>query len=784
MTATLEPTKTVASRPDSGRRRREPLPPERPLPLLAISEVALAAVTVVAVISLSRVFAGTDWVLELVAQAGVAFGLMAVTRRRGIRLSLSTLATLAAGTIMLAYLYARETTFGGLPTLSTAGALGDDIREAFTGFSEISAPVEAVDGFMIVVAAAVWLSAVIGDWWAFRVGASLEATFPPTTLFLVVSVLGDGSAQITSAAAYAGAILLFLLVRRADRLGQVAVWVGRHREAGPRSLLMLGTAIAVVAIIASAVATPLMPGAQSDGVVNLTEIADPGEDSRVTVSPLVDIRDRLIEQSDLEVFTVRSSQPGYWRLTSLNQFDGRVWSTKSSYGKADGDLDDGVAVASDRVTITQEFNITALNQIWLPAAYEPQSLEAAVPARYDETSGTIIVNNDLENSNEARYNVTSATPVFDPAQLAAASTQIPSEIADVYLELPDNFPEPVVDLANEVTSDAGSTYEKAMALQTFFREEFTYDLNVPSGDSNDVIQRFLFETRAGYCQQFAGSYAAMARALGIPARVAVGFTPGDPVPGEPNLYSVKGRYAHAWPEVYLGEYGWVSFEPTPNRGAPFAEQHTGVPPQQASATGGGTGVAPLPPVTTTTAPDGAPTTTRPVNPGLDDTTVAGGGSSEDTDRSNPWIGRMVWVLVGLVVIAGLYIGAVAGFDVARRHRRRSSASSTEAKVGVAWDEAQSAVRSVGVRASAGETQDEFARRAGARLPDAAPALGGLADHVRNVTFAPYEPDETVGDNALALADDVRARVLRTLSVSERVTTRFDPRRVADRVLNQ
>ncbi len=82
------------------------------------------------------------------------------------------------------------------------------------------------------------------------------------------------------------------------------------------------------------------------------------------------------------------------------------------------------------------------------------------------------------------------------------------------------------------------------------------------------------QTRRGYCEMFAGTYAAMARSIGLPSRVAVGFTPGDADPDDPTLYTVRGEHAHAWPEVYFGGVGWVRFEPTPSVRAPGVPGYT------------------------------------------------------------------------------------------------------------------------------------------------------------------------------------------------------------------
>src|SRR5207237_6030329 len=153
----------------------------------------------------------------------------------------------------------------------------------------------------------------------------------------------------------------------------------------------------------------------------------------------------------------------------------------------------------------------------------------------------------------------------------------------------------VVALARRVTTRARPPYAQALALQQFFRTQFTYSLQVPSGHGESAIERFL-AVRRGYCEQFAGTFAAMARALGLPARVAVGFTPG--VLEADGLWHITGRQAHAWPEVFVAGYGWVAFEPTPGRGAPGAEAYTGVPAQQDVAGGGDGGAGVSGPTTT------------------------------------------------------------------------------------------------------------------------------------------------------------------------------------------
>ena len=146
-----------------------------------------------------------------------------------------------------------------------------------------------------------------------------------------------------------------------------------------------------------------------------------------------------------------------------------------------------------------------------------------------------------------------------------------------FTALPNNAEiEQLRQLAREITASATGPYQRALFLQNYFRDEFIYSLDTPSITSEDAFLEFIAR-RTGYCEQFASTFAVMARSIGLPARVAIGFTPGqsDGVGG----YIVRSQHAHAWPEVWFDGIGWLMFEPTPGRGAPNAS-YTGVSPQQ------------------------------------------------------------------------------------------------------------------------------------------------------------------------------------------------------------
>jgi transglutaminase-like putative cysteine protease len=159
------------------------------------------------------------------------------------------------------------------------------------------------------------------------------------------------------------------------------------------------------------------------------------------------------------------------------------------------------------------------------------------------------------------YVVQSRIPQATVRQLAGVSETYPSYVVDRYLQLSRRLPDRVRALAEEITQDADTPYGKALAIQSYLRQ-FPYDLDVPiPPPGRDVVDFFLFDVQRGYCDYYASAFVVLARASGIPARLAIGYAMGY-YSFERECYVVVEREAHSWPEVYFGEYGWIPFEPT------------------------------------------------------------------------------------------------------------------------------------------------------------------------------------------------------------------------------
>jgi transglutaminase-like putative cysteine protease len=262
-----------------------------------------------------------------------------------------------------------------------------------------------------------------------------------------------------------------------------------------------------------------------------------------------------ISLSTAKRFTVESNVRTYWRVGAYDRYTGDGWVRTGSTRPYDGSLR---RPAGETRTVIQEYTLEApLSAV--PAAWRPTSLSGNVTNRTQVTS----LNGfrpDGQLPAGTNYTVRSQQPVADAQSLQTAGTDYPSRIETRYLQVPASTPDRVATLTENVTADARTPYETAVQVERYLETRKNYSLEVDQPDG-DVADSFLYEMDAGYCTYFATTMATMLRTQGVPARVAVGYTPGEQV-GE-NEYVVRGLQSHMWVEVYFPERGWIRFDPTP-----------------------------------------------------------------------------------------------------------------------------------------------------------------------------------------------------------------------------
>ena len=746
-------------------------------PVSIALEVSLAAITMAAVLGMSRLFDDRSWIVPLTLNAVAAHLVAVALRRRHVPLPLAGVITAAAAGLAITWTGYWSTTVLGLPTGRTWARSSADLSHAWTLYRSVVAPAPVAAGFVLASIVAVWVVAYLADWAAFRLAVPLEATVPAGTLFVFTSLVGAAGGRTWAVILFASALLAFLLLHHLADQDRSSHWVADRQQLGRRSLLVAGAGVGGLAVLAGSLLGPSFPGATAPGLLDPRALRSDG--ARVTVSPLVDIRSRLVNQANVEAFTVRSPVRSYWRLTSLDRFDGQIWSSSGTYSRASGVLPE--AVSSDVVTQTfdQTITISALSAIWLPTAFEPRAIEAiGAKVRYDKESATLIVDNDTPSSNGLSYRVTSVSPRISVDDLTHLRGSVPKAIRDRYLELPTDFSVRVHDLARALTTRADGPAAQARALQDYLRT-FTYSLDVQPGHSQSALEDFLLSTKTGYCEQFAGAFAAMARSLGLPTRVAVGFTPGDPDRLDPQVFHVRGEYAHAWPEVYFAGAGWVAYEPTPGRGIPNAEAYTGVPDQQAAASNPGGGDLAPPTSVGATIPSGPSTTVGRGSAGHGSGDTAGQRSAT---APAPTLERLVvHPLARLApVVGGLALSYVVLFPlslVVWRARRRRRATTAHAQIDLAWHESVEVAGLIGFAERASDTYQERARALADTVPTAEPAVVTLAGLRERAAYTPSGATEADADAARALAQEIMASARQLATRADRSRAWLDPRAV-------
>ncbi|MCP5026462.1 MAG: transglutaminase domain-containing protein [Actinomycetia bacterium] len=737
------------------------------------SELALMFVTAVSAWGFIRLFAGLSFLPPVLAMGVLGHAGAMVARRMALPGWLVAPAASLLGILMVTWGWYRDTTsLVVLPSSETWSALRIDADLSIDAFANVIAPAEPLTGFVVATGIAVFITALLADWAAYRLRAPIEALVPATGLFVFASLLGSGDHQIKTAMAFLLACIAFILLYRLATADSGAVWLAAEADRGNRALLRAGASLAALSVGAAAIVSPYLPGADSEALVSLRG-GGGGGGSRVVISPLVDIRGRLVEQADVEVFSVRAEAPAYWRLTALDLFDGEIWASNGKFDPARGNLPDTSESVADTVSIEQNFTMKNLQAVWLPAAFEPASYQGVLDASWEPASGTLVVDSSRKNADGLGYQVVSEVSTFTPDDLRRATGVVPVEISERFLQLPSDMPSTITGLAQEITAGITNPYDQALALQNHFRDGYQYSLDVPKGHGTDAVTFFL-ERRTGYCEQFSGTFAAMARSLGLPSRVAVGFTPGDRDPAEDNLYRVTGKHAHAWPEVWFPEYGWVSFEPTPGRGSPQGQSHTGAeiaqettpsgvfegPPENAGSTDPGF-----------VEPNQLEEDLAALNEEFDPGFVEPVDTGSDGDFEMPRL--TVFSAIPLLALAYLIIVPAMNFLMARRRHRRRGAITD--RVLQAWDNSERALGQLSVRRRPAETEREYAARAANTLPIDRGALLRLAADTGRVRYSPAGASDDAVARSEALVTEIEGLAKRRRTRGDEIKELLDPR---------
>ncbi|MEF8886349.1 MAG: transglutaminase domain-containing protein [Haloarculaceae archaeon] len=271
-------------------------------------------------------------------------------------------------------------------------------------------------------------------------------------------------------------------------------------------------------------------------------------------------------------FTVRSTEPAYWRTGAYGEYAGSGWGREGEVSPYEGPIPGSSANGSlTTYEVTLNRSATALPTVWRPRTVEGiddlgvTGQRAVLPAE--------------PLSPGATFTGTSDRPPRDPAVLRSTGRDYPEAIEERYTALPDSVPDRVGEFTGDLTADADDPYETARTVEAWLEENKEYSLNV-SRRSENIADTFIFEMDRGYCEYYATSMVVMLRSQGVPARYVVGYSTGQQV--AENTYQVRNLNAHAWVEVYFEDVGWVKFDPTPG-GARLDSEQSAVRNQEPTA---------------------------------------------------------------------------------------------------------------------------------------------------------------------------------------------------------
>jgi len=519
---------------------------------------------------------GTWWVPAAVLTAAVA-GISALYRLSGWNTLPVPFLQLFAVVFLSTPLFAPQDAFLGL--LPSGDSVEHLVRAFGEGIATIDGnppPVAASGGVTMIIALVFAVFAMASDFLA--VTARCPGMIGGLLLALVAVplVVDDGGVGAVAAVSCAVGFLLLLAVD---------VWVRGHEWGmrvpdGPDSSARLVSgvrrvvtvSVASAAAVLLAVTVPLaVPSLRSDVFYAMADGAyiGVGGDVITTTHPLVSLRRELGASSDRTVLTYRTDaeQPDYLRTYVLDEFDGENWTMSPVSASGDTLVSGELPLptgwdrepSADPVTTRISLDSDTPRMDFLPLPYWARAVDAPGEWYADPDSLMVFTTDSPPTGLNFSVETVDRTPSGD--ELAASGT--PLSLPGDHRSLPGGLDPAVQALTDGLVAGAESPYERAVALQEYFTGGlFTYDLSPPGvPEGSDPLTHFLLEDRVGYCEQFAGAMAVMARQADIPSRVAVGYTAGE-LQGD-GRWSVSVGDAHAWPELYFEGAGWVRFEPTP-----------------------------------------------------------------------------------------------------------------------------------------------------------------------------------------------------------------------------
>jgi len=712
---------------------------------------ATAVLAVVALIGFWPSFAGPSFLGA--ALGGVLLGLAVAAvcawRRWGI--------LIVAGLIIATYflfggaLALPGTTIAGfLPTLDTLTGLALGAITSWKQLLTTVAPVSASDGHLVVPFILGLVTAVTAASIALRLRHVWWALIPTASALLLIIALGvpDPAFPLVQGVIFAAVTVVWMSLRTWWAPQNTAVDVSEAdptRAAHMRTRRLLGgVAVLAVAGVAGAGLGAIASPSEPRHVFRDTII--PPFNIRDYVSPLQAFRKNVRDEVDKTLFTVTGLPKGARvRLAAMDDWDGVVYNvTDGGPGTSSAftPLRSNMAADVEGAPATLQFVIDDYSGVWVPGPEDVQQItfdgDRAEDLRrsgfHNSATGTTVVTAGLKKGD---------TYVIDGVFPKTPTDEQLGDTPIVKMKLPElhNVPDELSTLAAETVTDAETPIAQVRALETYLSKSgfFSHGLGSQShlsraGHTAERIATLIGgDQMVGDDEQYAVTMALMARAIGIPARVAMGYYPKKD-DGDGGVFKATGDDVHAWVEVNFTGYGWLPFDPTPPEDQVPQDQNT--KPR----------VDPKPQVLQPPPPPQEPVDLPPTVP--DDREA-----EDDTPNILGIIGLILAIggvsLLALLILSSPFI--VIGAWKAAKRRRRRNADTAPDRISGGWDELTDRAIDYGARLTPGATRIEEAATVSTAL--ALPTATALADRADGDVFGPGEPTQEDVDAFWAEVDD-------------------------------
>jgi transglutaminase-like putative cysteine protease len=264
---------------------------------------------------------------------------------------------------------------------------------------------------------------------------------------------------------------------------------------------------------------------------------------------------------------IRGSTRYYWRARVYDSYDRGQWTSTISATQSINPAVPDLTFPEANARLVASFVFTSASGI--STFYTPpqplwvsHSARADLAHNPDGTADLVALHASPRLRAGETYQVRSSISIATENQLRAAGTDYPSWVTSRYLQLPPTVTPRTLELAREIAADLDNPYDIAVAVTAHLRGRISYSETIPPLDTDqEPLDWFLFDLRRGFCNYSASAEIVLLRSLGIPARLAVGFAQGTRQ-SRGNIYYVRQFNAHAWPEVYFPNLGWIELEPT------------------------------------------------------------------------------------------------------------------------------------------------------------------------------------------------------------------------------